>query len=170
MLGGSLSNYCGRERFARWVSQLPRLPLVVVGVETANADTVLVDNRRGVASLVDHLVEGHSRRHLAFIAGPNASQEAALRQAEFRESLRRHGLGLDERYVVPGGLGREQGAGPRSASIPRSSTAKRWSSVGLATFEWGGPPQYYEKLREHLGTALGAPGARRAHAAPELQE
>jgi len=109
VMGGTLSNYCGAPAFDRWLRTLPRIPKVVVGLESPSAPSVAVDNKRGIEALVDHLVEKHGRRHIAFVKGPEDSQESEIRHAAYLSAIERHGLGLGDTYAVPGGLAREQG-------------------------------------------------------------
>jgi len=109
VMGGTLSNYCGIEAFDRWLRTLPRIPKVVVGLESPSAPSVAVDNKKGIEALVDHLVEKHGRRHIAFVKGPEESYESEMRLAAYLSAVERHGLGLGDTYTVPGGLAREQG-------------------------------------------------------------
>ncbi len=109
ILGGSLSNYCGAEGFENFLERLPSVPRVVVGLKCARAVSVGVNNEDGISRLVDHLVDIHRCDKIAFIDGPDGSSEARLRRKAYSESIRRHNLRLDERFIVPGGLGREQG-------------------------------------------------------------
>lgn len=109
VMGGSLSNYCGRAPLDRWLRTLPKIPTVVVGIESPTAPSVAVDNQRGVDSLIDHLVEKHHRRHIAFVSGPDESFESEARLRAYQNAIKRHNLGTDDGYVIPGGLGREQG-------------------------------------------------------------
>lgn len=109
VLGGTLSNYCGREPFDHWVRTLPKVPTVVVGIESSTAASVHVDNFTGIEAVIDHLVEQHGRRHIAFVAGPPGSYESETRKRAYLAATARHELGLGERYVVAGGLAREQG-------------------------------------------------------------
>jgi len=109
LMGGSLSNYSGAEGFERFSRTLPSIPTVVIGLDSATAMTVAVNNHDGVSQIVDHLVDTHGRRKLAYIDGPAESSEASVRRAAYSAAVKRHGLDLGEEYIVPGGLGREQG-------------------------------------------------------------
>ncbi len=109
LLGGSLSNYSGLEGFERFSRTLPSLPTLVVGLASRHSVSVAVNNHHGVSKLIDHLVRDHGRRRIAFIAGPKESSEAQIRRQAYVDGVERHQLGLGSRYIVPGGLGREQG-------------------------------------------------------------
>jgi DNA-binding LacI/PurR family transcriptional regulator len=109
ILAGSLSNYVGAERFREWVRRFEHLPSVFVGIDLGELPSVFVDNEAGVALAVSHMIEKHDRRRLAFIAGPNGSAECAARRRGYEAALSAHGIALDARFVVPGGLERDHG-------------------------------------------------------------
>ena len=77
-----------------------RVPAVVIGrrLKVPNVDVVRSADRRGMAAIVDHLVElGH--RWIAHVDG-GGHPIARERSAGYRAAMRRHGL---EALVVPGG-------------------------------------------------------------------
>jgi len=78
------------------------IPLVGIGPAMDGVPSLLTDNARSTAALVDHLVVDHGRRELAFVCGPGENAEAALRLEAFRSSLARHGLGVNPARVLPG--------------------------------------------------------------------
>ncbi|WP_437734802.1 LacI family DNA-binding transcriptional regulator [Sorangium sp. So ce1335] len=63
--------------------------------EGLSLPSVLIDNEAGVRAAVDHLIEAHGRRRIAFLRGRAGSEDAALREAAYRESLARHGIPVD---------------------------------------------------------------------------
>ncbi len=61
-----------------------RHPIVTLaGPSTRFAVNIRVDNRRGMLELVTHLVQGHGRRRLAYLAGVAKSADNRARQAAF---------------------------------------------------------------------------------------
>lgn len=58
----------------------------------ARTDSVSVDNRGGMRSLVAHLVEVHGYVRLAYIGGPKGSPDSRERFAGFRDASRAAGL------------------------------------------------------------------------------
>jgi DNA-binding LacI/PurR family transcriptional regulator len=106
---GSLSNQCGVDHFRSWLGRFGKLPSMCVAIDHPELPNVHVDNEVGVHSLVTHLIEKHGRRRIAFIRGPSTSAEAAARLRAYERGLAEHGLGRDERLILPGGLGREDG-------------------------------------------------------------
>ncbi len=109
LLGGALSNYSGIEGFEQFYRSLPRVPAVVVGLDTPAAMCVAVNNHHGVSQVVDHLVQKHKRRKIAYIDGPSGSTESRIRRQAYIDSIKRHDLPVDQKFLVPGGLARENG-------------------------------------------------------------
>ena len=109
LLGGALSNYSGIDGFEQFYRSLPRVPAVVVGLDTPAAMCVAVNNHHGVSQVVDHLVQKHQRRKIAYIDGPSGSEESRIRRQAYLDSIERHKLPVDQRYLAPGGLARENG-------------------------------------------------------------
>jgi DNA-binding LacI/PurR family transcriptional regulator/signal transduction histidine kinase len=77
-------------------------PVVSIGKDVPGATSLLIQGGDGVRELVGHLVEAHGRRRVAFIRGPDGSEEAEERLAGYREGLARHGLPYRPELVMPG--------------------------------------------------------------------
>ncbi len=109
LLGGALSNYCGIEGFELFYRSLPRVPAVVVGLDTPAAMCVAVNNHHGISQVMDHLVKKHKRQKIAYIDGPVGSTESRIRRQAYLDSVQRHQLPVDQKFLIPGGLARETG-------------------------------------------------------------
>jgi LacI family transcriptional regulator len=64
--------------------------------------SVTVENKSGARQLVDHLVEEHACRRIAFLRGPAGHEDSDWRELGFRESLRAHGIDPDPALVGQG--------------------------------------------------------------------
>ena len=69
-----------------------------------------MDNETGMYTAVKHLVDIHRLRRIAFVAGPEGSQEAQARNRGYLRAIADRGLESDPRYVVTGNFTREAGA------------------------------------------------------------
>ncbi len=85
------------------------VPLVGIGRAMEGVPSLLVDNVASIAALMDHLVEVHGRREIAFIRGPETSGEAEARYTAYRDALARHGLAADPARVLPGSFNTHTG-------------------------------------------------------------
>jgi DNA-binding LacI/PurR family transcriptional regulator len=84
--------------------------------------TVIIENTRGARQIVDHLIEAHGCRRIAFLRGQAKNEDSAWREHGYREALAAHGLPYDPSLI---GLGDydEQTA---------YTTVTRWLAEGLA--------------------------------------
>jgi LacI family transcriptional regulator len=72
-----------------------RLPVVVLSGRAgrlAEVDSVTVDNIGGMRALVEHLLDVHGHRDIAFVSGPPRSPDSTQRFAGYREAMGAAGL------------------------------------------------------------------------------
>ena len=93
-----------------FVGSFAAVPRVCLGVALAGVTTMLMDNEAGMHGVVKHLVESHHLRRIAFVAGPEGSEEAQVRYRGYQRALAEGKLAVDPRYVVAGNFTRESGA------------------------------------------------------------
>jgi DNA-binding LacI/PurR family transcriptional regulator len=65
---------------------------------------ITIENKDGAQKLVDHLIEVHNRRRIAFLRGPKGHEDSEWRERGYRESLAAHGIPFDENLVARGGF------------------------------------------------------------------
>ncbi len=109
VLSGSIANDISPEVLREWLQRFGERPMCCMGVPVPGCRNVEVDNEGGLSGVVEHLIAQHSARTIAFIGGPRAGAEAAVRLAAFRSTMKRAGLEVDERLVVEGDYTRESG-------------------------------------------------------------
>ena len=80
-------------------------PLPVCSIPEVTGDRysrVSVDNEPGMREGIRHLVEVHQYRRIAFVRGPERSDEAELRYRVYTEVLKEHGITPDPAWIAPG--------------------------------------------------------------------
>jgi LacI family transcriptional regulator len=82
---------------------------------------VTIENRAGARQAVNHLIEVHGRRRIAFLAGPAGNEDAYWRERGYRESLSAHGIPFDPALVGRGEFQEQQGR----------AAVERWLADGL---------------------------------------
>jgi sigma-B regulation protein RsbU (phosphoserine phosphatase) len=102
LLMGTIGNVVGPAGLAEFAARFRPIPLCSVGVALGGMPSVLVDNVRGMRALLLHLLDVHGLRRLAFIRGPEGSEEAAARFAVYQEVLNERGIPLDPALIAPG--------------------------------------------------------------------
>jgi LacI family transcriptional regulator len=91
------------------------LPAVLLNCPSADGPSITIDNRRGSAAMVRHLVElGH--RRIAFIRGPERNADAQERLHGYRATLARLGLG-DDAFELAGDFTERGGYAAALAAI-----------------------------------------------------
>lgn len=102
IISGSLSVTCGVEGLLHFINELPDLPMVSIGVKVPDVPSIIINNRQGIKQVMDHLIEVHKYKNIAFIKGPEANQEALDRFEAYRDSIENHGLKYNYKLVAPG--------------------------------------------------------------------
>lgn len=100
--GGDLSHYISLEGLQLFCERYQGLPLVTIEAPLSGIPTVLVDFYQGMRQVIDHLIEVHHYRRIAFIRGPQESFTAEERYRAYCDALTEHGLPLEPDLVVPG--------------------------------------------------------------------
>ncbi len=83
-----------------------RFPVVLLHQtppEGANIPVITIENKSGAEKLVDHLVEAHGCRRIAFLRGPAGNEDSDWRERGYRAALKKHGLPFDPMLVAYGG-------------------------------------------------------------------
>jgi DNA-binding LacI/PurR family transcriptional regulator/signal transduction histidine kinase/ActR/RegA family two-component response regulator len=102
VISSLLSGYCGAEGLLRLVRRYSQLPVCSIGTEIPDIPSLTVDDGVGMRAAVEHLVQDHHCRRVAFIAGTPGKVESETRLLAYQDVLARHQIALDPALVVPG--------------------------------------------------------------------
>lgn len=102
ILSGAIGTRVGSEKTRDFCERYRPLPMVSVGLALEGIPSVLVDNEKGLRDAINHLIEVHGHRRIAFIRGPEDHQEAEVRYRTYTQTLAEHGISLDPSLVAPG--------------------------------------------------------------------
>ena len=91
------------EEMARFVRRYRPVPIVTVERPVTGWPAVLMDDRRGMAEAVSHLIEVHGQRRIGFVRGPDNHSGAQDRYQGYVDALTSHGLAVDPKLVTPPG-------------------------------------------------------------------
>lgn len=108
-LSGVLVNYSGPSALLRLLKRLRPVPSVSIGVGLDGVPSIRVDNGSGMCRVVQHLIDAHGARRIAFIGGPQDNQEAAARLGGYRVALASRGIPWRETIVRHGRFTRDTG-------------------------------------------------------------
>ncbi|MGE5788794.1 MAG: LacI family DNA-binding transcriptional regulator, partial [Myxococcales bacterium] len=116
---GCLSHFVSNEQLGAFCAGYAPLPVVSISAQVAGVPSLMIDNRRGQEIVVDHLIEAHRCRRIAYIRGPSTSVEAQARLEGYESSLRRHGIALDPELILDGNFWLDSGIDAARALMAR---------------------------------------------------
>jgi LacI family transcriptional regulator len=66
--------------------------------------SVTIENKTGAVRIINHLIETHGHRKIAFLAGPENEEDSYWRELGYREALTSHGISIDPKLISFGGF------------------------------------------------------------------
>jgi DNA-binding LacI/PurR family transcriptional regulator/signal transduction histidine kinase/ActR/RegA family two-component response regulator len=97
-----LGGHSGLDGLLRLVRRFAQLPVCSIGAEIPDVPSLIVDDSVGMRAAVEHLVQEHHCRRVAFLEGTPGKAEAAIRMTAYREVLAQQGIAFDPALVMPG--------------------------------------------------------------------
>lgn len=120
-ISGCLTGPKGTSRIPSLLDHYRGLPRCSVGVAVPGVPSLVIDSQLGILAAMDHLIEHHGRRRIAFIAGTAHHPEAERRFEGYRECLLRHGLGIESDLIEGGCFMEADGYAAAQAIIGRGA-------------------------------------------------
>jgi DNA-binding LacI/PurR family transcriptional regulator len=74
----------------------------------ATIPVITIENKSGAQKVVDHLIETHHCRRIAFLRGPERNEDSEWRERGYRQALKGHGIAFDPMLVANGGYDENQ--------------------------------------------------------------
>ncbi len=85
VMANVIGTYLSAQEQSDFLNLFGSMPIVTVGVAYEGLESVTVNNKGSMKTVLDHLVKEHQRRHFLFLAGPSAHYESEERKREFLE-------------------------------------------------------------------------------------
>jgi LacI family transcriptional regulator len=76
--------------------------------DSLDIPAILLENRSGAQQLVDHLIEVHGCRRIAYLRGPDGNEDSVGREAGYKAALKSHHIPLDRALIGMGGFNEEE--------------------------------------------------------------
>jgi sigma-B regulation protein RsbU (phosphoserine phosphatase) len=114
-LSGSIGKRIGGDRLRAYCERYRPMPVCSIAVELENMSSVCIDNESGMRAAVEHLVQVHGKKRVAFVRGPEGNADAEQRYRVYVEALRQNGLPFVHELVVGGDF--ERASGRRAVEV-----------------------------------------------------
>ena len=92
-----------------YLAQFPVVLLHRSSPPGLNIPCVSFENKSGARKLIDYLIEVRGYRRIAFLAGPEGTEDSYWREMGYREALAAHGIAFDPTLIEVGGFDEIQG-------------------------------------------------------------
>lgn len=93
----------GTEEGLRWrVEHEFDGPVLIVGDEIEGYKSINIDHRKNICGLMDHLIEVHGYRDIVLLDGWENTANSELKKQGFFDSMKSHGIDVDESSVYYG--------------------------------------------------------------------
>ncbi|MBE6349950.1 MAG: hypothetical protein E7062_04265 [Spirochaetaceae bacterium] len=93
-----------------YYSRFKETPLICLSLQVPGHTAIVADNKPGMIDEINHLIEVHNKKKIAFVRGPENHVYAKARYEGYLESLKNHDITIDETLISPpGGWGLDAG-------------------------------------------------------------
>ncbi|HEY9059813.1 MAG TPA: substrate-binding domain-containing protein [Pseudobacteroides sp.] len=106
---GTLINKVSMDCFIDYIKEFQGIPKVSIYENIPGVPSILVDNKKGMKSLVDHLVNYHKFRKIGFLKGPLSNDEANVRFSAYISVLEENKIEVDDKIIFSGNFQSETG-------------------------------------------------------------
>jgi signal transduction histidine kinase/DNA-binding LacI/PurR family transcriptional regulator/AraC-like DNA-binding protein len=129
VLASGLGLYVGARGMRTFCDRFAGCPIVSLQMAIPGVPSVLVDNHRGMREVIDHLIDVHAHRRIAFLRGPVTHRGAEERYCAYREALEVHNLPFDPDLVKAPGQAWSDVPGIAKFLAQRGGTAPDYDAV-----------------------------------------
>ncbi len=110
IVGEYLKTFITLEEFENFLKErFLDIPLVTFGCKLKDIPTVTLDQKNGAIEAINHLVDFHNIKQIAFIKGPEGTRDAEERFSAYLEGLKKHNIPFDQNLVLQGNFNRDRG-------------------------------------------------------------
>ncbi len=103
---GTISCHIDLEKLESFLQCFGNIPMVTIAIKTADRPCVSVSAQRGVRDALEHFINVHGARKIAFISGPKGNADAEMRLAIYKDTLIKNNIPFDPELVHYGTFAR----------------------------------------------------------------
>ncbi len=109
LINSGVSHFSSPEELTRFFARYVPLPMIGDGWVMKGSPSVVWDNSTGMQEVMQHLIEEHGYRRIAYIRGPAHHAAAQTRYQVYAYSLREHHIPFDSTLIASGDFQRPSG-------------------------------------------------------------
>jgi len=100
VLTDPLQSIVGKEKFYRFLNRYGEIPIISISVRLGDHYSVLIDNKSGMESLLDHLTTKHNFKRIALVTGPQGYIGSKEDVNNYIGYFKLHNLSLDRALIL----------------------------------------------------------------------
>jgi len=98
----TIACFISDEEFVEFCKRYEGIPLVSLGIVVPHATSILVDNKPGMKSQVEHLIKDHGFKKIVYISGLPTNTDSVERLEAYCEALRENDIEIDDGLIFYG--------------------------------------------------------------------
>jgi len=98
---GTVGSFVSAEDFKRFLDGYRGLPILTTENKVEGYPCIRLSGS-GIKELVNHLIQKHGKKHIAFVSGPKGNADAEERLSYYKEALAENGIEFDPDMVAYG--------------------------------------------------------------------
>jgi DNA-binding LacI/PurR family transcriptional regulator len=102
LTGGTIGNFVSHERFEKYIQRFNHIPMVSISASLKGIPNIMVDNETGFEKMISHLIVDHQYREIAYISGPEGSEDALRRLRVFKSVLAKNDIPFNDKLFFWG--------------------------------------------------------------------
>jgi len=102
LVAPGLGAVCGAHRLVQLAIDLQPVAICSLGIELSGVPSITIENHSGMSAVLEHIIDVHGCRRIAFIGGPNKNPDACARLQVFRQVLTQFSLPFNPSLIVQG--------------------------------------------------------------------
>lgn len=109
VLIGTLGSHLNEKECKALLNHYQGTPVMTITHQIGDYPCMKVDNRTGMADVVQHLISVHGCTRIGFVSGPQTNGDAVERLNVYQSVLEKNGIAYDEKRVVYGNFSKYSG-------------------------------------------------------------
>lgn len=102
VLIGTIGSGMSYEKKQAFLKAMGDIPIITIASEVEGYPSVCFDNKSGLIDCIEHLITDHGCKKIGFVSGPKTNGDAIERLEAYTDTLKKHGIPVDENRIVYG--------------------------------------------------------------------